>query len=467
MKAEVKRHFDHLAKLYDKFKEKNSYYYDHIKKFLDENVPHRSKVLEVGCGTGELLSHVRPSNGCGVDISDRMIRIAREKYPDLHFEVGEVENLSVPQKFEYVLMIDLLDHVHDIWDVLKGVEPAVNEGTILCIATINPLWQPIFTLAENLKLKMPEGPHNFMRMGDIVNLMEVFDYDIIRNEMRFLIPKKIPFISEAINAVIPKIPFLRNFCAVQTIVARKTKTLPATDYSCTVMVPCHNEEGNVEECAATVPQMGKGTELIFVDDGSTDGTLAKLRDLEAKYSHVKVITYPKNQGKGRAVQEGFRAASGDILMILDADLTVPANDLHEFYYVLAHGKARFVNGSRHVYPLENQSMRTLNLWGNQFFAAIMSWILGQRVTDTLCGTKALFKEDYLKIKMGKDKWGDYDLLFGAAGLKLKMAEVPIHYRKRMSGFSKMKTFQHGWLLARISVWGALHIKLLPWLKRGK
>jgi len=459
MKTEVKRHFDHIAKIYDKYKEKNRYYYDHIKRFLKEHIPAKSRVLDVGCGTGELLNHVDPGYGYGIDISDRMIKRAKEKFPHLLFETCDVENLAAPQKFEYVIMIDLLDHIHDIWDVLKGIESGVREGTILCLATINPGWQPVFTIAEKFKLKMPEGPHNFVPMNDIVNLLEIFDYEIVRKEMRFLIPKKIPFISEFVNGLIPKIPVLRNLCAVQAIVARKRSNFRERPYSCSVIIPCHNEAGNVEECARTIPQMGLGTEVVFVNDGSKDGTLEKIEHIANQNPHVKVVTYPDNRGKGYAVREGFKAATGDILMILDADLTVPAEDLHEFYYVLAHDKAHFVNGSRLVYPLECQSMRTINLWGNQFFSMIMSWLLGQHVSDTLCGTKALFKEDYLKIKMGKDKWGDYDLLFGAAKLNLKIAEVPIHYGQRLQGLSKMKTFRHGLLLIRMCFWGLFSIKL--------
>lgn len=459
MKTQVKRHFDHIAKLYDKFKEKNRYYYDHIKRFLTENVPVGARVLEVGCGTGELLNHAKPAYGYGIDLSEGMIEIARAKFPHLTFGVGEAENCSVPEWFEYVLMIDLLDHVHDVWDVLRGIECAVRENTILCIATINPLWQPIFNVAEWLKLKMPEGPHNFIPIDDIVNLLEILDYRILRKEMRFLVPKRIPFISEFINKHISKIPILRNLCAVQAIVAQKLAPSQEKAYSCTVVVPCHNEVGNVEECVRTVPQMGRGTQLMFVNDGSTDGTLEKLEQLKTQYPHIGVISYPDNRGKGYAVREAFQAASGDILMILDADLTVPAEDLREFYYVLAHGKARFVNGSRLVYPLENQSMRTVNLWGNQFFGMIMSWLVGQHISDTLCGSKALFRADYMKMKMGTDKWGDYDLLFGASRLNLKIAEVPIHYLQRRHGASKMRTFHHGLLLARMCLWGFFHIKL--------
>lgn len=465
MKQEVKRHFDHIAKLYDKYKEKNWYYYDHLKRFIDENVPKWKKVVEIGCGTGELLNHTRPSYGLGIDISERMIEKARSKFPHLEFITKEIEGIDVTEKFDYVLMIDLIDHIHDIWEVLAATERLVKEGSILCIATINPLWQPVFTVAEALKLKMPEGPHNFVPMGDIINLLQVFDYSIVKKQMRFLIPKKIPFLSEEINRIAPHFPILKDLCAAQTLVAKKEKTSPEYPYSCSVVVPCHNEEGNVEACAQRIPQMGKGTEVIFVNDGSTDRTEEKLQRVAQRYRHVKVVSYPVNRGKGYAVQKGFERATGDILMIFDADLTVPAEDLHEFYYPLAHHKARFVNGSRLVYPMEEESMRTLNLWGNQFFGAAMSWLIGQRLTDTLCGTKAFFREDYKKMKIGRDRWGDFDFLFATRELNLKLVEIPIHYKRRQFGESKMRVLRHSLLLARVCLWGLFHIKLRGLFKR--
>lgn len=462
MKAEVEPSSRDLplAAVYDKFRKKNAYYHEFLKTFLRENIPSGSRVLSVGSGTGELLNSVHPCYGQGWDINESMVQTARQRFPHLNFDTYSSEgHFPVRGQFDYVIMVNLLDHTHDIWSLLKGIEPATQEGTVLCISSVNPLWQPLFYLAEALKLKIPEVTHNFIRLDDIVNLLDIFDYEVVKKEMRLLIPLKVPFLSDAINRWVLKIPWVRNLSAVQTLVARKRRPSEECLYSCSVVIPCHNEEGNVDRCAKTTPQMGRGTEVIFVDDGSTDGTLQKMEAVQKKYPHVKVISYPKNRGKGHAVRQGFSRASGDILMILDADLTVPAENLHPFYYVLSHHKARFVNGSRLVYPLEDESMRTANLWGNQFFGMIMSWLLNQRVSDTLCGTKALFKKDYVKMNMGKDRWGDYDLLFGAAALNLKIAEVPTQYKRRVSGASKMKTFQHALLLARICIWGFLHFKL--------
>ena len=459
MKTELKQHPDLLARLYDQYRKKNAYYHGKVEAFARQNVPPGSRVLEVGCGMGELLDHVKPGYGLGIDINKHLIECGQKKFPHLDLRVGKAEEFVSEEKFDYVLMVDLLDQTPDIWNVLQGVEPAVRPGTVLCLTSTNPFWQPLFSLAEALKLKIPISPYNFVPLDDIVNLLQVFDYEILKKEMRILVPKKIPLVSDVLNWIAPKIPGIRNLSAAQTLVARKLPAATIRDYTCSVVIPCHNEEGNIERCVRETPQMGKGTEIIFVNDGSTDGTLQKMKEMEAKYPYVKVVSYPLNRGKGYAVQQGFEAATGEILMILDADLTVPGSDLHQFYYILSHGKAGFVNGSRLVYPMENESMRTLNLWGNQFFGLIMSRLLGQRVSDTLCGTKALFKKDYLKMRMGQDQWGDYDLLFGAADLNLKIAEVPTHYKRRTAGVSKMKTFQHALLLAQICLRGFWNRKI--------
>jgi len=465
MKQQVKRHFNHFAKLDEKFKKKNHYYYDYIKHFLDQYVPNGSRVVDVGCGTGELLYHTEPAYGLGIDISERMVQYAVKKFPHLQFRVMDVEQVQSGETFDHVLMIDVIDHLQDIWDVLNGVENLVHEGTVICITTLNPLWQPIFHIAEALKLKMPEGPHNFVQMEDVINLLEIFDYTIVKKQMQFLVPKKIPILSEFLNRIAPHIPGLNRLCSLQTIVARKGLTSPEREYTCSVVVPCHNEEGNVEACAQTIPQMGKGTEVIFVNDGSTDGTLDKITELANQYPHVRVVSYPVNQGKGYAVRKGFEQANGDILMIFDADLTVPPEDLHEFYYPFAHEKAQFVNGSRLVYPLEDDAMRAVNLWGNQFFGMLVSWLIGQRLTDTLCGTKAFFRKDYERMSFRLDKWGDFDYLFATRDLNLKLVEIPIHYKRRQAGASKMRTFQHGLLLAKVCFWGFLQITLKGFIRK--
>lgn len=230
-------------------------------------------------------------------------------------------------------------------------------------------------------------------------------------------------------------------------------------YSCSVIIPCYNEAENIQEAVERVPQITEFTEIIVVDDGSIDDTAEIVTNLMADRDNLKLISYSPNRGKGPAVRAGFDAASGDVLMILDADMTVPPEHLQKFYNPIAEGRADFVNGTRFVASMEDKAMRKLNWFGNKMFALLFSWLLGQKLTDTLCGTKALLRSTYQNIDMNHCRWGDFDLLIGAAKLDLKVVEVPIAYKRRLAGESHMKPFKHGLLFFRTFVHGVRQVKL--------
>ena len=236
-------------------------------------------------------------------------------------------------------------------------------------------------------------------------------------------------------------------------------TPPARKLSCSVIIPCYNEGDNIGNCIKRLPRMGEFTEAIVVDDGSADDTAAKADPGLNHDIEVKVISYKPNRGKGYAVKSGFNSAKGDVLMILDADMSVMPEELPGFFNLIQSGSADFVNGTRLLYPMERKAMPWLNYLGNRFFTAALSWITGQKITDTLCGTKAMLKKDYQKIQMEDISWGDFDLLLGAAKLGLKISEIPVHYKARVAGESKMKAFKHGWILLKICLKALWEIKL--------
>ena len=157
------------------------------------------------------------------------------------------------------------------------------------------------------------------------------------------------------------------------------------------------------------------------------------------------------------MREGFAAARGDVLIILDADLTVAPEDIGKFFAIFASGRGEFVNGTRLVYPMAQGAMRFLNYLANRTFAVLFSWILSQRFTDTLCGTKAISRYDYNRLEAGRsyfgefDPFGDFDLIFGAAKLNLKIVEIPIRYADRIYGSTQISRFRDGWLLLKM-VW---------------
>ena len=297
---------------------------------------------------------------------------------------------------------------------------------------------------EKLKAKMPEGPHNFIEKRNLGKVLEVLDFSISYSGYMLLFPKYLPGLSFFANTLGVRLWGLNKLSSVQYMTIQpRAKNTTDLGFGCSVVIPCYNEEGNIESAVRRIPKMGKMTEIIVVNDGSSDQTAEKVRSLQKDFPNLKLVDYQPNHGKGYAVRQGFDAATQDVIMILDADMSVPPEELPRFFDPINKGLCQFVNGTRLVYPMQDQAMRMLNHLGNKFFGLLMTFITQQSLTDTLCGTKALLKSDYKRIKWGLDKWGDFDLLFGAAKLGLKILEVPIHYMSRKSGESKMKTFRHG------------------------
>jgi SAM-dependent methyltransferase len=458
--------YDHFAPQRDRWRQRSRGYYDAIERLARFVVPEGASVLEIGTGTGDLLAALRPADGVGIDLSPRMVEIARRKHPHLKLEVADAESLQSPalegRTFDYIVMSDVVGALTDIWSAFRALRRLCNPRTRILVTYYNFVWEPLLVAAEKLGLKMPVEQQNWLGMQDLANLLELNHFEIVRSGTTQLLPMRLPLLAPLANRYLSQLPGLHAFALTQYFVCKLVAgggPIPTREYSCSVVVPCRNERGNIDDIVARTPEMGKGTELIFVDGNSTDGTV------EAIERHVAGRTRPRlrllhqgsGRGKGDAVRKGFAAATGDLLFILDADLTVPPEELPKFYAAVAEGKAEFVNGSRLVYPMEGEAMRFLNSLGNKFFGLALSAILEQRLKDTLCGTKVLFRRDYERIVAARpffgefDPFGDFDLLFGAAKQNLKIVELPIRYRARTYGETKISRFQHGALLARMTM----------------
>lgn len=448
-KLKIKEHFNKTSRDYDYWKKKNHYYYEQLKVFYKKHIPPGERIVEIGSGTGDILAAVSPREGTGIDISFEMVQIAKEKYPQLRFFVSDAEALALKDKFRYVIMSDLIDHVYDIWKVIGEAGEILEEGGELILTTINPVWDFLFDISEALRLKMPEGPHNFVNIQNISSLAKLFSFKIKSEGYFLFLPKRIFLVSDILNMLIPHIPLLRKLCFCQYLIARKEGPQAPLErnLSVSIIIPCYNEENNVPLCLPRMPDMGSSQEIIFIDDGSADKTKERIEELMRQDKRIKLISYPARKGKGYAVKKGFALASKDILIILDADMSVMPEDLPKFFSVINRGKADFANGTRMVYPVK-ESMRILHVIGNKIYGIIFTWLLGQRITDTLCGTKALLRKDYENFKhLSKDDpWGDFDLLLGAAKSRLKIVEIPVRYQKRVFGYSKMRPFKHGFIL---------------------
>lgn len=456
-KKKVINQMNELAGSRDRWIKKNKYYYKNLIEFLRYNIPENSSVIEIGCGNGYLLEQLKPSRAVGIDISPEMIRIAREKNPDYEFIEMDTDCITLNEKFDFVIISDTIGYFEDIQKSLDQVYKLCKNDTRIIITYVNFLWLPVLNIAETIGLKMPQLRSNWLDIKDISNLLKLSNYDVIRTGKKFLIPVYIPLLSSFINKFIANLPLINSLCLSKFIISKIALKDEKLD-TVSVIVPARNEKGNIEQIVKRIPMMGNHTEIIFVEGNSTDETLSEIKSVCNKYSGTVDIKYSVQDGKGKAdaVRKGFEIANGDIFMILDADMTVPPEDLSKFYSAIASGKGEFLNGSRLVYPLEKDAMRTLNIIGNKFFSMMFTWILNQRIKDTLCGTKVISKNNYEKLKSTKkflgdfDPFGDFDLIFGAAKINLKFAEIPIRYKARVYGETNISRFRHGWMLIKMT-----------------
>ncbi len=467
-KEEKVEFFNSIANDRIKWRKKGAYYHEELEKYLGFLIPADSSIIEIGCSNGDTLAALNPSRGLGVDLSPNMVEIARKKYPHLQFEVGDFEDLSVKEKFDYVIVDGTIGNVDDIQSSIKKLHKVSKPETRLVIVYYNYLWEPILKFAETVGLRSKHLLQHWLPIADIENFMQLNDFEVVRQGYRCLMPVYIPFLSTLCNKFLVHFPLFRKLSVAEIIVARPlVLRKPKEDVSCSVIVPCRNEKGNIEQAVSRIPEMGKHTEIIYVEGNSSDGTLEECERVKAQYPDKDIsVLVQDGQGKGDAVRKGFEHAKNDVLMILDADLTVPPEDLPKFFEAIVSGKGEFINGSRLVYQMEKEAMRFLNLLGNKFFSKAFTYLLEQRIRDTLCGTKVLWKEDYNKIIAGRqyfgdfDPFGDFDLLFGASKLNLKLVEIPIRYRERTYGRTQISRFQHGLLLIKMTLFALKKIKFI-------
>lgn len=435
-------------------------------------VPVGLRVLDLGCGPGDLLAALRPSVGVGVDLSEKMIDIARGKFPGLDFRCGDIEDVDFLQTiegpFDYIIISDTIGLFDDIETALGRLHALCTPDTRFVISYYSQLWEPILKIASRVGARMPQPPVNFLSDTDFINILNLADFEAIRYEARQLVPKRLLGVGAIINRYLAPLPLINRLCLRTYIVARSRRVPPAAGLTASVIIPCRNEQGNIENAVQRLPKFGSHVEVIFVEGNSSDRTYEECLRVKEAYAaewDIKVFKQP-GKGKGDAVRKGFEEANGDVLMILDADLTVPPETMPKFYAAIVSGKGEFVNGTRLVYPMEDEAMRSLNFMANRFFALIFGYLINQRFTDTLCGTKVLTKTAYLRIAQGRsyfgdfDPFGDFDLIFGAAKQNFKILEIPIHYGARTYGETQISRFRDGFELLKMVVFAFRKLKAL-------
>lgn len=470
-KIDIRDHFDRIAPQRDEWIARNRYFYETDHEYMRFLVGPSARVLELGCGTGSLLNALLPAHGVGVDISPGMIAAARAAHPHLEFHVGDMEDpeflATLGGPFDVIVLSDSIGILGDCQKTFESLHALCGRETRLVVAYYSHLWEPLLSLAEKAGAKMPQIPQSWLSLDDMSGLLDLSGFDVVKTEMKQLVPRRLLGLGNLINHYVASLPIVRSLCLRQYVVARSLRHAELDKPSVSIVVPCRNEAGNIEAAITRTPRFCPDMEFIFVEGNSTDDTFGECERVKAAYPQFDIkVLRQDGRGKGDAVRKGFAAARGDILMILDADLTMPPEWLPKYYQAMASGKGEFINGSRLVYPHEKGAMQFLNSIANRSFAVIFSYLLNQRFTDTLCGTKVLRRVDYETIAANRayfgdfDPFGDFDLIFGAVKQNLKVVEIPIRYADRTYGSTNISRFRHGWLLLKMVVFAYRKLKAI-------
>jgi YD repeat-containing protein len=461
----------------ERSRRRHRYYYDSLTRILRVRVPEGQRVLDLGCGSGHLLAALRPSLGVGIDVSAPAIREARERYGGgpLRFVEGDASDPAVLAQaggpFDTILLVNVVTHLTDVQATLEALHAVSHSRTRVLIYSYSRLWQPLLRLAEWLGLKYEQPPESWLPPEEIKNMLSLADFEVVRDDAHLVCPVRVPVLADLVNRCLGRLPLLDQLSLVFGIVARPAPSRSAASRpprpSVSVVIPCRNEAGHIRPLVDALPALPAGSEFLFVEGNSSDDTAEVIQKVVAERpgEPLRFLKQP-GRGKGDAVRHGFAHATGDVVLILDSDMGVAPGDVPKFVDALARGKCEMVNGSRLVYPMEGRAMRFLNLIANKSFAFLFSWLLGQQVRDTLCGTKALWREDYERIAANRsyfgdfDPFGDFDLLFGAARLNLRIVDVAVRYHERRYGTTNISRFRHGWLLLRMSAFAARKLKCL-------
>lgn len=365
-----------------------------------------------------------------------------------------------------VLINGSINHNYDIQGLLLQLQPRISRNCRVVIVAYNPYVSFLYRLANKLKLRRGELPTTFVTRTDLENLAKIAGFTMVRTRLAAYFPWRICGLGDKINRLLPSVPLVRWLGFAYLAVLRPT--LPETERkpSLSCVIPARNERGNIENAVMRLSGFPCELEVIFVEGHSSDGTWQEIVRVQEKYREVNIRSFQQTgKGKSDAVRLGFSEARNDLLTILDADLTMPPEMLPRFYQAYCAGHGDFINGSRLVYPMEGDAMRFLNRLGNIFFAKALSWVLGERIGDSLCGTKLVARHDYLRMVAWRrdfgdfDPFGDFELLFPAAAMGLGIVDVPIRYLDRTYGSTSISRFRHGLMLLRMTLIGFIKIKI--------
>jgi SAM-dependent methyltransferase len=474
---EVRRFYEDNHEGLERSRRARRYFYAYITRVMQARVPPGQRVLDIGCGSGQLLAALKPARGVGIDLSARAVATARAAYPGspLYFFEGDGADPALLREvggpFDVIVMCNVVTHFSDVQATLEALHAVCHPRTRLLVYSYSRLWQPLLWLGELAGFKHRPPPESWLPAEEVSAMLSLADFEIVRNDYQILLPAGVPLLAELLNRYVGRLPIVEWLSLMYGIIARPSahrfpvarRSHPSTS----VVIPCRNEAGHIRPLVERLPELGPNSEFLFVEGNSKDDTEAVIRAvIEENPRRPFRLLKQTGKGKGDAVRLGFAHARGEVVFILDSDMGVASEDVPKFVQALVRGNGEMVNGSRMVYPMEGQAMRFLNMLANKCFAYLFSWLLGQQVRDTLCGTKALYREDYERIAANRshfgdfDPFGDFDLLFGASRLNLRIVDLAVRYHERRYGETNISRFRHGWLLLRMSLFAARKLKFV-------
>ncbi len=476
-----------FADVWKKFYKLNYLYHRDLIHLATNLIPSDASVIEFSSKGGELLSHLPNKLKVGIEDDEKLLAIAKNRFKKIKFlRPKDLSKRSYKQRFDYILLSHSLSTEEDVQSFIKSLKKISHNNTRIIVTYFNFLWKPILDIGEKFGQVLPKTKEqNWLTDNDVDIFFHLMDFEKIKSGKRFLFPFKIIYLSDFINKVVAHLPVFNSLCLTSYSIFRKPAIIKKPSVS--LIIPARNEEENMKGVLGKIPNLGTKTEIIFIEGHSKDKTYLAIKNEIKDYkneikNHKNEIKNHKNEiknhkgnfklklykqkgkGKGDAVRLGFSKAKNDLFIILDADLTVSPIDLPKFYNAAELNKGELIIGSRLVYPMEKQAMRFLNYLGNKFFGNAFTYVLGQKIKDTLCGTKVISKTNYEKIVKNRsffgdfDPFGDFDLIFGATKLNLKILEIPIRYKERLYGKTNISRFTHGMLLLKMLFFAAKRLK---------
>ncbi len=367
--------------------------------------------------------------------------------------VFDVNLENIDNKYRTIVISDVVENCDDIYLLFNQVKEILSDNGKLIVTSVNSKWNILISIFEKLNLKEPNETQSYIHTKKIRNIAEGAGFEFINSYTRQIFPFKLLTLGNFLNTILEALFSYLNFGIKSYIVLRKTG-FTKNNYSKSIIIPAKNEEGNLEPLISRIPRNNK-YEIVLSCGDSKDKTLEVANKIKNKenYFSIKVIEQTGN-GKANAVWEALEKCTGEVIAILDADISVEPETIDDFFEIIDKNYGDFVNGTRLIYEIEKGSMRFINLIGNRLFQNIVGAIAKRPLTDSLCGTK-VFKRDLVeKIKWWqntfkmKDPFGDFDLLFTASYFSEKIIEYPIHYKTRTYGKTQISRFRDGYKLIR-------------------